>query len=860
MNRVLDRCVPWLAYPGTIALGLVGHVWLSSHNSSLLVSTYMPVCLAALLVMLLERRFPNEARWKPDLSEVGQDTLYMLVVQMVLPKLLAFAVALAALNTLGSDHAPFHNGWPHQWPAAWQAVLMVVLADFLRYWLHRAAHRVPWLWRLHAVHHSPQRLYWLNVGRFHPLEKALQFLLDTVPFILLGVSDQVIALYFVFYAINGFFQHSNITLRYGLLNYVISGAELHRWHHSRLPEESNTNFGNNVILWDLLFGTRYLPRDRTVGKLGLKNRYYPRRFTEQLATPFTAGISDRDVPLRGMGQWLRRTLLWLRMQWVRVSVWYPLAQAAHKPRSAQDKVLMGVVHAGMATRFGQERNFAHIATYEDFVRAVAIQDYEALRPYIDAQERGEPAALTPEHPVMYAVTSGTTGEPKYLPVLARTLRQYQAGQQLFTLMLYRTCPEAFEGKAFGVASPAVEGHRPSGIPYGSVSGHLYASMPRLVRANYLIPPHVYALTDHALKYKVMLRLALAETNITYLAGANPSSFLQLLSVLRQSWPAFVESLKHGGMGELGELPADLAAVLAGRLDPCPERAAVLRKIEPTEISYETLWPNIRLLTVWTGGSCGVALDALKHTLSAQTRVIELGFLASELRVTVTADPVSGAGLPMLNQHFYEFVERGAWEAGERQGLRLHELRQGAEYYVIVTTASGLYRYFMNDIVRVVGQFNETPTLCFVQKGRGVTNITGEKVYEHQMLEAAGNVLSRNRMTPVFIMALADAAASVYRVYVEPAKQAGDVPGAIADEMDAELCRLNIEYAAKRASGRLAKLSLSVLAAGAGDAYRQSCVADGQREGQFKPILLQTLSELAFPIERYVVKDDAYCPA
>ena len=124
------------------------------------------------------------------------------------------------------------------------------------------------MWRLHAVHHSPQLLYWFNVGRFHPIEKAVQYAFDTLPFALLGVSHEVLAAYFVFYALNGFYQHSNCRVRLGPLNYVVSGPELHRWHHSKLVHESNNNFGNNLIVWDVVFGTRFLPKDREVGELG----------------------------------------------------------------------------------------------------------------------------------------------------------------------------------------------------------------------------------------------------------------------------------------------------------------------------------------------------------------------------------------------------------------------------------------------------------------------------------------------------------------------------------------------------------------------------------------------------------------
>ena len=148
-------------------------------------------------------------------------------------------------------------------------MLMLIIAEFFRYWIHRALHVYGPLWKLHAVHHASDKLYTINVGRFHPFDKAIQFLGDTAPFLLLGVNAEVFAAYFVLYAINGFYQHSNADVRLGFLNYIIAGPELHRWHHSAKIAEANANYGNNLIVWDTVFGTRFLPSDREVGRIGI---------------------------------------------------------------------------------------------------------------------------------------------------------------------------------------------------------------------------------------------------------------------------------------------------------------------------------------------------------------------------------------------------------------------------------------------------------------------------------------------------------------------------------------------------------------------------------------------------------------
>ena len=496
MEDRLTWYISWLAYPLVMLTALGLHAVIGVSLDSPILSANLSVVLAALLVTLLEIRFPKHRVWRPAIGEVRNDVAYMVIVQMILPRIVVFLLILALVQPIQAVWTMLPGLWPHEAPLWLQAVLMILVADFLRYWLHVAAHRNRYLWRLHAVHHSPHRLYWLNVGRFHPLEKILQMFLDTLPFILLGVTEPVIAMYFVFYAVNGFFQHSNIKLRYGLLNYVVSGAELHRWHHSRLPEESNRNYGNNLIVWDLLFGTWFLPRDQEVDELGLKNRDYPLQISEQMKTPFTPDIAEREVPLQSFGRIGFRMLMWLRMQAVFLLHVLPWLIRAGHPRKVQMKLLDRIVASNRGTRFGQKHGFGHIHSHTDYMMQVPIQDYETLRPWIEEQESGRSPALTRNSPVMYALTSGTSAEPKLLPVTRPAMRQFDREQKIFSWVMYHHCPAAFHCSILGFVSPAREGVRPSGIPYGSVSGEFYKSMPKPFQRLYVVPPQVFDIEDY----------------------------------------------------------------------------------------------------------------------------------------------------------------------------------------------------------------------------------------------------------------------------------------------------------------------------------------------------------------------------
>ncbi|MXW53676.1 MAG: sterol desaturase family protein [Gammaproteobacteria bacterium] len=274
-----------ISYPFGICASYALFAFLSSFLA-LEIAAYVSVLFGAAVVTLHELAVPYRNEWNPTWFEIANDTTYMIVCQVFFERVLTLAALfiVVRLATIASWQGV--GFWPHDWPVWLQAGAILVIGDFLRYWLHRGFHRFPWMWRLHAVHHSPERLYWLNVGRFHPLEQVIQFIADALPFILLGVSTDVLSVYFVFYAVNGFYQHSNCHVRLGWLNWIVAGPELHRWHHSLDLRESNNNFGNNLIVWDLLFGTRYLPQDREVTTLGIAAINYPMDFLRQLAAPF----------------------------------------------------------------------------------------------------------------------------------------------------------------------------------------------------------------------------------------------------------------------------------------------------------------------------------------------------------------------------------------------------------------------------------------------------------------------------------------------------------------------------------------------------------------------------------------------
>lgn len=286
--KTLDAALTYGTFPivfgGAMGIAIVGMdrgwdpVWTAMGTTAAVV----------LVLFVLERAHPYHRDWLHGHGDIRTDLLHNLV-NFWIPEVYAvvFVGSFAAAGAWLSS-ALGMTLWPSGWPLLTQLLLALVIGELGTYWIHRLMHEHELLWRFHAPHHSAPRLYWLNAGRFHPLDLFAQQFLGITPLVVLGADSRVIALHTLFTAIHGLFQHCNIDIRLGPLNWFFSMAELHRWHHSKRLEEANTNYGANLILWDIVFGSRYLPSDREppteIGIDALPN--FPRGYWAHLASPF----------------------------------------------------------------------------------------------------------------------------------------------------------------------------------------------------------------------------------------------------------------------------------------------------------------------------------------------------------------------------------------------------------------------------------------------------------------------------------------------------------------------------------------------------------------------------------------------
>lgn len=294
------QIVQWGFFPAVVFGAPTAIYWLVHTGNSVFVATYSVVLAISLLFLFAELYLPYRKDWSKSQGDLSNDIISGTVAYVILPTilkplyiaLLAGATAWIAMQWGGSL-------WPSEWPLAAQLVLMLLLGDAGRYWGHRWAHEVPFLWRFHAVHHSAKRLWWWNATRQHPVDKAWFTFTEMLFPVLLGADGLVLAMYLGVTAVCGFSQHCNIDLKLGPFYWFFNVVDLHRWHHSKNVEESDNNYGNNLIVYDRLFGTYYHPErqepePREVESIGLLNPNYPQNYLGQLAAPFENGLDKKQ--------------------------------------------------------------------------------------------------------------------------------------------------------------------------------------------------------------------------------------------------------------------------------------------------------------------------------------------------------------------------------------------------------------------------------------------------------------------------------------------------------------------------------------------------------------------------------------
>ena len=293
LRNKIKYTLSWLAWPVLLISCLAATAYGFSIGNPIIAFNITYFSLAAVL-LLLERLMPHERAWLAADGQVFADLAHTVVSKGTVQTLIIFSSVIGLATYVTGVDQPGFGPWSRGWPLWLQVVLGVVISEFGLYWAHRIAHEWPLLWRFHAIHHSVVKLWVVNTGRFHFVDSLKSILPGMAILVPLGAPMEVLTWLSAITAYIGILTHCNVEMRFGPLSAIFNTPGLHRWHHSRDIREGNRNYGENIVLWDIVFGTWFNPANRRPPTdIGIAE-FMPPRFTDQLVWPFKRPKSALD--------------------------------------------------------------------------------------------------------------------------------------------------------------------------------------------------------------------------------------------------------------------------------------------------------------------------------------------------------------------------------------------------------------------------------------------------------------------------------------------------------------------------------------------------------------------------------------
>ena len=236
----------------------------------------------------LERLVPHRPEQTVFRTEWREDLFYYLISSMMVQVLsyLTLAPSKAILARIDLTGTRTLLGSQPIWL---QVIEIMCLTDLVQYWLHRAFHRIPALWRFHSVHHSAQTMDWIAGARMHFLEVVILRAVTATPMFVAGFSETALQTYILIVYVYSSILHSNIRIEPRGLAPFLATPRFHHWHHGIEKEAIDVNFAIHFPVLDRVFGTHYLPKGQWPGGYGIKGHPVPDGYWKQFLYPFRRG-------------------------------------------------------------------------------------------------------------------------------------------------------------------------------------------------------------------------------------------------------------------------------------------------------------------------------------------------------------------------------------------------------------------------------------------------------------------------------------------------------------------------------------------------------------------------------------------
>lgn len=506
-----------------------------------------------------------------------------------------------------------------------------------------------------------------------------------------------------------------------------------------------------------------------------------------------------------------------------------------------------IVAVNAQTRYGQRFGFATISDAETYALQVPLIDYEAIREPIDQMVAGIEGVLTSERAIAFFKTSGSLSKPKLVPVTNSLMREKVSAFATFWGQVYEHYPAIKDGAMvsnFSDASAAESTE--AGIEITSESG-FWARRGRSLHSikRWPLPAEIRLISDPSARLYATARLLL-QGELNCIMCLNPSTLLQFCRTIELHADELVDGLLSGGWGNRKEsiqhvLESEVGHQLAQHLRQAPEASDRLGSAitSTAKVRIKDLWPELDLVICWCSS---VVQPYLVHLAPYIEGVAVRDYItqSSECMMAIPLEDGRSGGVLAYQSHFFEFIPESEADQDAPSTLFSWQLEEGERYELVVSTGGGLYRYRMGDCVRVTGFQGATPIIEFLYRLGKTSSMTGEKLTEFQVLDAATAASRDTGIEPEEFLCFPMTRPTPHYGLLFDAgmlKLSDEQVLQWVDSFHDRLGLANSEYKDKCESGRLGNVQACRVEPGSLLATRQARRADGVSEEQVKSEVL-----------------------
>lgn len=528
-----------------------------------------------------------------------------------------------------------------------------------------------------------------------------------------------------------------------------------------------------------------------------------------------------------------------------------LKATSKQAAAVQACLLSEIMRRNRDTVYGRKYGFGEIETAAEFQKRVPLSVYGDYEDYILQMIAGEEKILTEEPSVYYCISSGTTGEAKYLPLTERDLNiQYVYAYGVPFGMVreyYGDLPEdEVFGKIFQIGEFA-KTFMENGVMNGIRSGCLYQWLDRgeqFDAGDYCVPKEVlFPDTLEDLLY-IKVRFALEERELRAIHGVFINRVAGVMDYIWRNWQMLLTDMEHGSVDARVPLSPQWREYAKRKLSPNPSRAQELRLLAHEtlrENMIKKIWPNVRYILAIGGKSFAYYTEKMEG-YAGDIPIHPYAYAASE-GIFGIAEKINQPDRYILfpEAGFFEFLPLSEEQGENKRPFFLWELHVGERYELVFTNQSGLYRYCMGDVIEVVGWHRQAPIVQFCYRKNQVINIAGEKSNQEQLAQAVQRFALQMRCEVVGYCVQEDVSGVLprYLFYLECA----DMDSSCAEEiLDDCLCRVNYEYQGCRKMNEIGRARISCLRAGSFGRYEERLAKSGKHMGQNKRVCILDSSE------------------